>query len=371
VTAVWYDEYPEYVTVAERKAQAALEVEKLRKKRRDIAPVVIEGQKIAKSVWGKAWCDNLERYSDFETRLPRGRSYVRNGSVVHLSIARGKVEAMVSGSRMYKVRIEIAVAAPKRWQAICKDCTGSVGSLVELLQGKLSKSVMERVCRDADGLFPAPKEIKLSCSCPDWADMCKHVAAVMYGVGARLDAQPELLFALRGVDHADLIADAGAGLPQTGAASERILADDDMGALFGLDMEMPVAAEPPPIPLMTKPRRTSKKPAAKPAPKKKGDATRENRAVAFVKMKKKLTLDDGRADFAAMLSYKTPKELNKLAHFLSDVFKEATANLQVDNGARSKRKAATKSVGARQGTAKAKASKAVVKRQSGVGKSAK
>jgi uncharacterized Zn finger protein len=237
--------FRDYVPVAERRRQAAREVEKLRKKGHAVAPVVIEGRTIAKSVWGKAWCDNLERYSDFENRLPRGRSYVRNGFVIDLKIARGRVEALVSGSEIYRIKIDIKVAAPHRWQAICRDCAGSVGSLVELLQGRLSKSVMERVCRKGDGLFPAPAEIKMSCSCPDWADMCKHVAAVLYGVGARLDASPELLFTLRGVDHADLVSHAGTGLP-SGAASTRILADDDVAALFGLDMatpqEMPAAA---------------------------------------------------------------------------------------------------------------------------------
>jgi uncharacterized Zn finger protein len=236
-------DYQPYVSVASRRAQAAREVEKLKKKNRDIAPVVVEGRKIATSVWGKAWCDNLERYSDYASRLPRGRSYVRNGSVIDLSIARGQISALVSGSDIYQVKIEIAVAAPPRWKAICADCAGSVGSLVDLLRGKLSKSVMERVCRDSDGLFPAPKEIKLSCSCPDWADMCKHVAAVLYGVGARLDAAPEMLFALRGVDHADLVSTAGSEqITRKGAASERVLGDVDVAALFGLDMAPSPAA---------------------------------------------------------------------------------------------------------------------------------
>jgi uncharacterized Zn finger protein len=231
--------YRPYVPVANRRAQAAKEVEKLKKKGRVIIPVVLEGRKIAQSFWGKAWCDNLERYSDFENRLPRGRTYVRNGSVVDLQITRGRVQALVSGSEIYEVKIDIALAAPERWKAICRDCAGSIGSLVELLKGKLSKNVMERVCRENDGLFPAPREIKMSCTCPDWADMCKHVAATLYGAGARLDQAPELLFALRGVDSAELIAAAGAesSLGETGAPSERILADDDVAALFGIEME--------------------------------------------------------------------------------------------------------------------------------------
>ncbi len=232
-----------YVPVAERRKRAAKEIEKLRKKGYCVAPIVIEGRKIARSFWGKAWCDNLERYSDFANRLPRGRAYVGNGSVIDLRIVRGKVEALVSGSEIYKVKIGIAVAAPPRWKAICADCAGSVGSLIELLQGKLSQNVMERVCKEADGLFPTPQEIAMSCSCPDWADMCKHVAAALYGVGARLDADPDLLFTLRGVDRAELVSTVGADLPltRTAAASERVLADDDVAALFGLEMDAPVA----------------------------------------------------------------------------------------------------------------------------------
>jgi uncharacterized Zn finger protein len=237
-----FGDFQPYVPVAARRARAAREVEKLKKKRA-VAPVVVEGREIAQSFWGKAWCDNLERYSDYESRLPRGRTYVRNGSVIDLQIERGQLRALVSGSEIYQVEIDIAVAAPSRWKAICKDCAGSVGSLVELLQGKLSNNVMERVCRESEGLFPAPREIKLSCSCPDWADMCKHVAAVLYGVGARLDAAPDLLFTLRGVDRAELVSTAGADeqITRLGAASERVLADVDVAALFGLDMVAPGA----------------------------------------------------------------------------------------------------------------------------------
>ncbi|MBV8321629.1 MAG: hypothetical protein JO049_13280, partial [Hyphomicrobiales bacterium] len=180
---------------------------------------------------------------DFANRLPRGRTYVNNGSVIDLQIARGKVEALISGSEIYRVKIDIAIAAPARWKAICADCAGSVGSIVELLQGRLSKHVMERVCREADGLFPAPKEIKMSCSCPDWAGMCKHVAATLYGVGARLDHDPDLLFTLRGVGRSELVS-AGADLSITEAAagSERVLVDNDVAALFGLELEIATPA---------------------------------------------------------------------------------------------------------------------------------
>ena len=227
-----------YVPVAKRRLLAAREMEKLKKQGRIVSPVVIEGRTIARNFWGKAWCENLERYSDYANRLPRGRSYVRNGLVVDLKIERGQVRAMVSGSDFYSVKIEIGAVPQARWKAICKDCFGSIGSLVELLQGNLSKNVMERVCREGDGLFPSPREINMTCSCPDWAGMCKHVAAAMYGAGARLDIAPDLLFTLRGVDRSELIVNAGADLPmaRAGVATERILAEDDVAALFGIEM---------------------------------------------------------------------------------------------------------------------------------------
>jgi uncharacterized Zn finger protein len=233
-----WQEWRPYVSVAERRGKAAREMQKLRKKGHPVSPVVIEGRTIARTFWGKAWCDNLERYSDYANRLPRGRTYVRNGSVVDLQIAAGEVTAMVSGSELYKAAVKVSPVPKARWNSICKDSAGAIDSLVELLQGRFSKGVMERICQQRTGLFPSPDEIKLSCSCPDWASMCKHVAAVLYGIGARLDEQPELLFRLRKVDEQDLIAKAGSGLPlsKTGPAAEKVLAADGLSELFGLEM---------------------------------------------------------------------------------------------------------------------------------------
>ena len=235
-----------YVSAAERKRKAEQKLLKMNKAGAELQPVRIEGQKIATTFWGKAWCQNMERYSDFDSRLPRGRTYVRNGSVLDLRIEPGKVAAMVSGSDLYQVQIALQPVEDARWKAICKDCSGSIDSLVELLQGKLSTAVMERICRPGTGLFPAPAELKFSCSCPDWADMCKHVAAVFYGIGARLDEQPELLFLLRQVNEKELIAKAAAlPVPAPGKAARNVLVNDDLSALFGLEMETaPAHTEP-------------------------------------------------------------------------------------------------------------------------------
>jgi uncharacterized Zn finger protein len=269
----WYAWKP-YVSVAERRRKAEREMDKLRKKGHPVSPVAIEGRTIARTFWGKAWCDNLEGYSDYENRLPRGRTYVRNGSVVDLQIAPGEVKAMVSGSELYKVAIKVSAVPKSRWTAICGDCAGAIDSLVELLQGRFSKGVMERICRQKTGLFPVPEEIELSCSCPDWASMCKHIAAVLYGIGARLDEQPELLFRLRMVDEKELIAKAGSGLPlsRKGLAKDKVLAVSDVSALFGI--EMATGQEGAPAKTARVPKARSK---AKARPKTKAKAKRTKR----------------------------------------------------------------------------------------------
>ena len=235
-----------YVSVAERRRQAALEMAKLAKQGHPVSPVAIDGRTIAKTFWGKAWCDNLERYSDYANRLPRGRTYVRNGSVVDLQIAPGEIKALVSGSEIYDVVVKVSEVPRACWTSICADCAGAIDSLGELLQGRFSKGVMERICQQKTGLFPVPAEIKLDCSCPDWASMCKHVAAVLYGIGARLDERPELLFKLRKVDEKDLIAKAGKGVPlsRKGPRAAKVLADDGLSELFGLDLGMGEAKKP-------------------------------------------------------------------------------------------------------------------------------
>ena len=232
-----------YVSVAERRRKAEKAAAKARKSGADHAPIEPTRGAIAKTFWGKAWCDNLEAYSDYANRLPRGRTYVRNGSVIDLKIVEGEVHAQVMGSSLYKVAVKVTEVPAKQWQAIGTECSGSIDSLVELLQGKLSKGVMERICAPQTGLFPAPKEIDFSCSCPDWASMCKHVAAVLYGVGARLDQQPELLFRLRRVDAKDLVSQAGAGLPKSkkGPAAGKVLDTSSLADVFGIEMDEPAA----------------------------------------------------------------------------------------------------------------------------------
>lgn len=233
-----WQQWAPYVPVAQRRRRAMRKMESLRKKGTNIQPVHIEGRKITKTFWGEAWCNHLESFSDYENRLPRGRTYVRNGSVCHLAISKGKIEAKVSGSKLYSLRIRIKTLPGKKWKAVKRQCGGQIGSLLELLQGRLSDNVMEVVTDRKNGLFPLPDEITLDCNCPDWAVMCKHVAAVLYGVGARLDTEPELLFKLRGVDHEELIdADAEAAVSAaTNKGKSKRLDTDDLSDVFGIDL---------------------------------------------------------------------------------------------------------------------------------------
>ncbi len=271
-----------YVSVAERRNKAEKAAAKAKKAGAALTPITPYRGAIAKTFWGKAWGDNLERYSDYANRLPRGRTYVRNGSVIDLQITAGEVRAQVMGSSLYTVTVTVTTVPEKQWQAVCTDCSGSIDSLVELLQGKLSNAVMERICKPGTGLFPAPKEITFNCSCPDWASMCKHVAAVLYGVGARLDQQPEVLFSLRRVDAKDLVNHAAAGLPQSRKrpATDKVLDNALLADVFGIEM---AEASPPVKP--TKP--VAAKVTAKKAAKSAASTTRKPPATAKIAANKK------------------------------------------------------------------------------------
>lgn len=233
----YYSYWPKYVSVGERKRKAGKKTAQLIKQGKKLEPITVEGRTIAKTYWGKSWCENLESYSDYENRLPRGRTYVRNGFVIDLKITAGSIKALVCGSSTYNIKIDIAPLSKDKWQAIVKECSGKIDSIIELLSGKFSKSVMEVIARKEQGLFPHPNEIKIDCSCPDYAKVCKHVAAVLYGVGARLDTNPELLFTLRQVDHNELIVtDSALETLVKRDAEQKAFADDELSNIFGIDI---------------------------------------------------------------------------------------------------------------------------------------
>jgi uncharacterized Zn finger protein len=265
----WYSFRP-YVPAAERRRRAEQTARKLAGKGRALAPIQLEGRRIASTFWGKAWCDNLESYSDYANRLPRGRTYVRNGSVIDLQISNGKIAALVQGYELYKIAVTIRPLEPKRWKSFKQNCAGKITNLLDLLQGRLSNDILADITAAGPGLFPTPREIALDCSCPDWADMCKHVAAVLYGVGARLDTKPELFFTLRGVDMQDLVTAASATAAASGdgaPASAAALEGANLSEIFGVDIEgAPAAPSAPaseqPFAAAKRPRRQTSVPAS-------------------------------------------------------------------------------------------------------------
>lgn len=270
-----YDDWSRFAqpTADEVGARARRAKQQLGDQGREMNPVEpVTARLITTTFWGKAWCRNLLQYSDYANRMPRGRSYVRHGSVVHLAMDAGAIEALVSGSRLYEVAIRIGPVPKKHWESIRSECSGEIESLVELLEGKPPRRVMEIVTRPGDGLFPTPKEIELGCSCPDWAAMCKHVAAVLYGVGVRLDSDPEQLFRLRGVDPTDLVST----LAEPAAAAgdeEDALVGEDLSAMFGITLE---DEDPPPA-----------RPARKKATRKKASRKKVTRRKAVRRVTRK------------------------------------------------------------------------------------
>lgn len=236
-----YGYYPPYVSAAEKKAKAKKEIEKLKKKNPDIHPITIEGTKIAKTWWGVAWNKNLESYADYVNRIGRGRSYVRNGCVLDLKVAAGSVTALVAGSgrKPYSVTLQIKPLEKKKWDSIVKVCGNQIESIAELTEGKFPRELEEIFSLKGQGLFPSPKEISFDCSCPDWASMCKHVAAVLYGIGARFDEDPTLFFKLRQIDVELLLKKSieekmNSLLKNSGKKTGRVMEDADIGSLFGV-----------------------------------------------------------------------------------------------------------------------------------------
>lgn len=282
----YWESFAPYVTVAEKRAKAEKKLKALRKKNPDIRPVVIEGRTIAGTWWGKAWNTNLESYADYTNRIGRGRSYVRHNAVLDLQIKSGLIESLVQGtnSRPYKIRITIKTLKKNIWKNIKKACQGEFDSLQELLNGKFPKSLSNIFTDKKSGLFPAPGEISFDCSCPDWADMCKHIAAVLYGIGARLDSEPELFFTLRDVKMKDLVSGAVKDktsdlLKKAGRKSSKVMDESDLSGIFGIDME----ETPKPGKARSK---SKKKPATKTAAKTKKTSARK---VKKTKPKKKVT----------------------------------------------------------------------------------
>lgn len=230
-----YYGFPAYVSVANRKRKAEQQINKRRKKGEDLNPVVIEGRIIVRSFWGKAWCQHLETFKDRNNRLERGRSYLRSNTVIDLVMNGNTVRAQVMGSAAYKVNMVFSPISNNKWQKIVHQTTGKIDSLVDLLKGSFSADVMKQMIDVETGLFPGLKEANITCSCPDWSSLCKHSAAVFYGIGHRLDTAPELLFSLRGVNHLELLKLDALEDIITSAAETNL--EGNLSAIFGINLE--------------------------------------------------------------------------------------------------------------------------------------
>jgi uncharacterized Zn finger protein len=279
----WYN----YYDSRDRKDRLQRKIEKLRKQGETFEALAVTAgrTKISTTFWGQAWCRHLESFSDYENRLPRGRSYLRQGNVYNLSIGTGEVAATVAGSELYDTRVSITPLAKTEWKRLTRECSGQVGSMLDLLAGRIGDDTLRVLTDREHGLFPKPRQMRFQCSCPDWADMCKHVAAVLYGVGAMLDQKPELLFVLRGVDHVELLGEAVASAVQDlshAAAAGDDLAGADLSALFGIDLgdadSTTVRETPPAKPAVRK--KVAKKKVAKKTAKKKAVAKRAAKKAA-------------------------------------------------------------------------------------------
>ena len=230
------------MTVGARKAKVKRTIAEYRKEGKSISPVEIQGRTIARTFWGKAWCDNIESYRDYAYRLERGRSYVRSGAVIDLQIGEGAVTALVigSGEKPYRVSVRIDPMRTADWKALVQRAAGRVSSLFALAQGQLPEELLQDFCNPETGLFPKPREIHFDCSCPDGASCCKHVAAVLYGIGARLDKKPELFFTLRGIDPDSIVSDEVVETLTEGASNE--LENADLSDVFGISLDADASA---------------------------------------------------------------------------------------------------------------------------------
>ncbi|MDR1530793.1 MAG: SWIM zinc finger family protein [Clostridiales bacterium] len=231
--------YSDYTPVATKKEKARKQLIKLQKKDPGVTPIVIEGRKIAKTWWGISWCKNLESYADYSNRIGRGGTYIRNGFVLDLRVEQGLIRGKVCGSSLYDVTIKIDPLNEKAKAEIINAVGRRIESIESLTNGAFPEEFQELFLRQGKGLFPTPREIHLDCSCPDWADMCKHVAAVLYGVGARLDTDPLIFFKLRGIDVNEFIKKSldeklKNMMRNAGKKTDRVLDNADIGELFGV-----------------------------------------------------------------------------------------------------------------------------------------
>jgi uncharacterized Zn finger protein len=235
------NDHTPYVTFLSKNKMAKVEIEALKKQGIILNPVIITDSKIAHSWWAVSWNKNLESYADYKSRIARGRNYLKNDAVLDLKIEKGLVQALVQGSsrKPYKIEVKIDPLSPAKWEKLLAVCANQIGSLSDLVEGRFPKTLENLFMIKGEGLFPSNREIRFSCSCPDAAYMCKHVAAVLYGIGARFDEDPLLFFKLRDLDFEALLSKSIEQkmqnlLKNADKKSDRVIEDEAIFDLFGI-----------------------------------------------------------------------------------------------------------------------------------------
>jgi uncharacterized Zn finger protein len=180
------------------------------------SPIHVEGGMKTRSEWGaigetwwsKRWVDVLESFG-MGTRLIRGRSYARQGQVLSIEIMAGQVKAQVQGSspQPYKVKIQLKPLSDEDWDEVTDVMAEQALFAAKLLAGEMPRNIEEAFAEVSLTLFPASEaDLRTNCSCPDWANPCKHIAAVYYILAERFDQDPFLIFKLRGRAKEEIIA---------------------------------------------------------------------------------------------------------------------------------------------------------------------
>lgn len=238
--------YQNYISISDQKAMALKSKKRLEKNlNRSLEPIILASTKLATSWWGKMWNTNLERYAEYSNRIGRGKTYVKNELVIDLQIEESKVFAYVQGKRRdpYQIAIYIDPTKPGLIEQIKEKCQGKLDTVEELLEGKFSKEISSIFMIQGAGLFPEPKEIKFRCSCPDYTSCCKHVSAVLYGIGSKLDVNPLLFFTLRGINLDDFLKDVIISKTENildkgiKCKSKRIIDNANIEDLFDIDLD--------------------------------------------------------------------------------------------------------------------------------------
>ncbi len=193
-------------------------------------PVHEKSRKLAKNAWGSAWMRQLAYCEQEGFSLAAGRSLLRHGCVLDVQVGRGTIDALVSGEELYEIHLKLAEPDEEKIEYLREQCGAHIDSLVALLDGKIDASVMQQLCDPEEGLLPLPYEWQMDCNCPDWNEPCPHAAAAIYAAGCLIDAEPRLLFTLRGIEPSTLCE-----VPSTAAAD---FDATDLANTFGIDIDL-------------------------------------------------------------------------------------------------------------------------------------